>query len=201
MTKNLISRHKQGRRALKVLSIPTLEQVMQRLQVEVPDLEADNTYKLKDINEATVWVLSGRETLDVACSYLPRSTLAPATTTPPATEPQVKKEDMHALIEAFTKMANTFAHQSSVPAAIAPAPPRPVAQVAHNPGGMGAAGNLCHYCSLAGHNMNTCPAVKEDIVLGRICRNEEGRIVLPGGGFILRSMAGNNMCERVMNWH
>ena len=66
---------------------------------------------------------------------------------------------------------------------------------------MGAAGNLCHYCGLAGHNINTCPAVEEDIGLGRIRRNKEGCIVLPGGGFVPRSMAGNNMRERVMNWH
>ena len=45
------------------------------------------------------------------------------------------------------------------------------------------------------------PPVEEDIGLDRIRHNEEGRIVLPGSGFVPRLMAGNNMREQVMNWH
>jgi hypothetical protein len=60
---------------------------------------------------------------------------------------------------------------------------------------------LCNFCGKKGHFINDCNTLKEYIALGKCRRNQEGKIVLPGGGLIMRSMPGNNMRERIDEWH
>jgi hypothetical protein len=59
----------------------------------------------------------------------------------------------------------------------------------------------CHYCDNAQHGIGECPQVEEDTKKGLVKRNTEGKVTLPTGAFIPRNMPGNNMCERITEWH
>ena len=61
-------------------------------------------------------------------------------------------------------------------------------------------GSGCHYCD-GNHLITNCPVVEEDIALGRIVRNDVGRVQLPSGSYVPRQMDGKNMRERIINWH
>ncbi|EPS96448.1 hypothetical protein FOMPIDRAFT_1087531, partial [Fomitopsis schrenkii] len=59
----------------------------------------------------------------------------------------------------------------------------------------------CHYCGDAGCRIPNCKHVEEDIKAGRIARNAEGRIILPNGSYIPRSLPGDTMRTRAYEWH
>ncbi|TFK48346.1 hypothetical protein OE88DRAFT_1738023 [Heliocybe sulcata] len=59
----------------------------------------------------------------------------------------------------------------------------------------------CHYCGARGCRITRCPLAMSDIASGMCKRNEEGRLVLPSGRFIPRSLPGATMHERMHIWH
>lgn len=183
----------QGRKVLDVLSPALLEKVSMRLQIKVSTHDADAAYALSEINEAVTWVLNGGGAIGALAPVLPavpsQPTTAPVAATAPATDSGVvKQEDLKAIIEAFAKIADGFSRGATGGS-------RPF-----NSGG-GFMSSSCHYCGQPGHNIPSCPSVEEDLQAGLCRRNAEGKIVLPSGGWIPRSMPGNNMRERLRAWH
>lgn len=134
ISKNHCSNDEAGRKIIEALPTNILQRVLNRLQVKVPDHEADAAYSLNEINDAVTWVLSGGGTLGVPAYAQSAATSGPtsgptsgATSGAAKVEPGIKQEDIHALIEAFTKMANrpvAAAPATSAPAT-APQQPRP----------------------------------------------------------------------------
>ncbi|KAJ8582519.1 hypothetical protein M405DRAFT_750128 [Rhizopogon salebrosus TDB-379] len=59
----------------------------------------------------------------------------------------------------------------------------------------------CHYCGHQGHMVRQCAVVDEDINLGRCACNQEGRLVLPNGSFLPRTIPGATMRDRFNEWH
>ena len=59
----------------------------------------------------------------------------------------------------------------------------------------------CHYCGHQGHIMRQCAVVDEDVNFNRCARNPEGRIVLPNGQFLPRTIPGATMRDRIEEWH
>ena len=59
----------------------------------------------------------------------------------------------------------------------------------------------CHYCGHQGHIMRQCAVVDEDINFNRCARNPEGRIVLPNGQFLPRTITGATMRDHIEEWH
>ncbi|KAJ3474885.1 hypothetical protein NLI96_g12203 [Meripilus lineatus] len=55
----------------------------------------------------------------------------------------------------------------------------------------------CFYCAEAGHTIQACPTVKEDLALGRCSRTQLGRVVLPSGAEIPRGLSGESLRERL----
>lgn len=211
ISKNHCSNDEAGRKIIEALPTNILQRVLNRLQVKVPDHEADAAYSLNEINDAVTWVLSGGGTLGVPAYAQSAATSGPtsgptsgATSGAAKVEPGIKQEDIHALIEAFTKMANrpvAAAPATSAPAT-APQQPRPTYQSGFPPRpAQPTFSTGCHYCDAEGHNIASCPLVEADIRTGHVARNEQGRIILPNGSYVPRSTPGKNMRERVFNWH
>jgi len=60
---------------------------------------------------------------------------------------------------------------------------------------------LCHFCNSELHILPQCPHAEQAIKEGKCIRNVEGRLVLPGGGYIPRNILGKSMMERFDEWH
>ncbi|KAF7328559.1 hypothetical protein MVEN_02543600 [Mycena venus] len=59
----------------------------------------------------------------------------------------------------------------------------------------------CGYCSDLDHFINQCQRVLEDIRAGKCRRNTEGRVVLPSGAFVPRTIQGKDLRARIEEWH
>ncbi|KAF7800245.1 hypothetical protein EIP86_011492 [Pleurotus ostreatoroseus] len=188
ITKDKCSKDEQGRKLLEALRQPLLDNVKLRLQIKVQNHEPDAAYSLKDINEAVLWVLQGGGNY---ASSAPAPLPAPAASTAPADSTAVKQEDLKSMIEAFSKMADSFARGAMAQQAAVSAPYRPRMTDSSS----------CHYCGAQGHTIPTCPGVDEDIQKGLCRRNAEGKVVTPSGSWVPRSLPGNNMRERLQAWH
>ena len=70
----------------------------------------------------------------------------------------------------------------------------------NNPGG-GFTQGKCGGCGEAGHFLRECAKIEEYIRAGKCKKNEENRIVLPGGNYIPRYITGNSFVERIDKWH
>ncbi|KAF7372028.1 hypothetical protein MVEN_00061100 [Mycena venus] len=59
----------------------------------------------------------------------------------------------------------------------------------------------CGYCSETTHYIGECEHVLEDIRAGKCRRNTEGRVVLPTGAFVPRTINGKDLRARIEKWH
>ncbi|KAF7344736.1 hypothetical protein MVEN_01634300 [Mycena venus] len=59
----------------------------------------------------------------------------------------------------------------------------------------------CGYCSDLSHFINQCPHVLADIQAGKCRRNTDGRVVLPTGAFVPRTITGKDLRSRIEKWH
>jgi hypothetical protein len=178
-----------------------MHSIATRLQIKLPDTHPGDGYPLAELDNAMRFLLQGTSTAlsapvaaitstPVAVPIIPTSS-----TTSPAAVPAIKSEDIGRLLEYFQQLLPrtqqpTASSSTSVPAATS-APPRPTTPTAET----------CHYCGRQGERLANCQTVEEDVKAGRIMRNFEGRIVLPSGSFVPRSIPGACMRDRVLEWH
>ena len=181
LQRELLSPLDEKRLFVKGIRDPLWSQVVQRLQLKFPDHFPRNPYPVNDVLEAAKFILHGTSTTPVAAPQ------APVTTTDTATPTSaIKAEDLEPLLRLMTRAVRDVApSQGSAPRGSGPAPPT----------------GFCHYCGDAGCQVRTCPHVEEDIKSNRIARNNEGKVVLPNGSFVPRSMPGLTMRDRVYEWH
>ncbi|KAI1786747.1 hypothetical protein LXA43DRAFT_1098947 [Ganoderma leucocontextum] len=59
----------------------------------------------------------------------------------------------------------------------------------------------CNYCGVEGCWIRSCPRALEDVATGFCARAPDGRIILPTGRFIPRSLPGSYMRDRLLAWH
>lgn len=113
----------------------------------------------------------------------------------PATSAAVKQEpDLTSILDSFTKVIQAalvpLMQANTQAAAAAPSAPRP-----YVPNG------FCHYCGDAGCAIATCKHVEQDIRDGKCMRNNEGKVVLPSGLYVPRTIQGRTMRDRIYEWH
>jgi hypothetical protein len=60
---------------------------------------------------------------------------------------------------------------------------------------------LCIFCGLPGHFISECLVCQAYIVDGKVKKNAEGKIVLPSGSFIPRTIPGRFIKNRVDKWY
>ena len=60
---------------------------------------------------------------------------------------------------------------------------------------------ICHFCGSEFHLLSNCEEVVKAMKEGKFIRNSKGRLVLPGGGYILRNISGESMLDRFDEWH
>ena len=68
--------------------------------------------------------------------------------------------------------------------------------------GMNASGtSVCNFCGVPGHFIRECEVVEEFIQFGKCKRSPEGRVILPSGAQVPRSIQGAWLCDCVEEWH
>ena len=67
---------------------------------------------------------------------------------------------------------------------------------------MNTTGNsVCNFCGVPGHFIQECKVVEEFIRFRKCKRNPEGKVILPIGAQVPRSIPGAWMRDRIEEWH
>jgi len=98
----------------------------------------------------------------------------------PALSPAIKGKEISTILEKFAQML------------VSAMTVKPNANILHThaPSKVN-----CHFCGGKGHILPNCPLVLKYINKGKICRNQEGHIVLSLGTYIPRSVPGRWISE------
>lgn len=160
------------------------QKIAVRLEIKLPDHHPDDPYDLNDVHAAAEFVVQRGNT----------STAMPKPTSAKMTEPSVKTEDLTNFLDKFAQTlikALAPVTQQNAPSSSAFRPP--YQRLGES--------DKCHFCGQAGHMLMQCEIVEQFIRDGKIRRNAENKIVLPGGAYVPRIIPGNYLGERVDEWH
>ena len=99
-----------------------------------------------------------------------------------AVKAEIKTEDLTAILEHLTEtfIKALSSQQQNNRATTSDRPPRP------SPGG----GGNCNFCGSPEHFIRNCMEVLEYIKDGKCKRNNEGKVILPGGAYVPRDISG-----------
>ncbi|KAF8155288.1 hypothetical protein K438DRAFT_1777658 [Mycena galopus ATCC 62051] len=189
MNKNRLSTIEQSRAFLRAMQPSSFEQaIRRRLEIKKPDVHPGDVHALADLYEAAEFVLAGTSQAFTHTPFAP-------TPTPPASAPagvptiEIKSDPgITALLGTMTKLIEVLASQK------APGSGNTGGEKRTRPDG-------CNYCSDSAHFINDCDCVLEDIKEGLVRRNSEGRVVLPSGAFVPKTITGKDLRARVKKWH
>jgi len=188
--KSRLSNDEQSRAFARGFSADLWRTISQRLQLKAPDHHPDDPYTLEAIHEAALYVLHGTSS---TLSTRPNTTTT-ATTPTTAAAPEVKTEDLAAILERLTDsfikamVAQNVTHNHAQPTGGGPRPPA-------NP----QAG--CTFCGSLEHFIRSCDVVDEYMRQGKVRRNVDGKVVLSTGAFVPRDIVGRYLKDRVDEWH
>jgi hypothetical protein len=216
ITRNRMSTHEQSRTFFRGLQ-PSLEaRVRQRLQQKFVDHFPDDPYDLQAVYEAASYVLLGTTPTALAPTIhqSPQAptqqgpTIAAGTNTTSPPDPTAVK--LEALVAAAIsslgdklgdKLGDMF--QTVFQAQVgqqAGAKPRNTGAAATGVSAPSSS-SACAFCGGAGHFIRECDVVAEYTKAGKCKRSADGKVVLPSGAGISRTLAGSCLRERVDEWH
>jgi hypothetical protein len=198
--KGRISVQEQSRSFLKGFQQHLEVRIRQRLQQKFVDHFPDDPYQLPDVYEAASYVLMGTAPTAPAAptAVAPYQGVGPtvyahtAAITTPATDPHAAQLD--ALAETMANLGEMFrtmllGQTTSRSGGTAPV----AANTLENSG--------CTFCGDYGHFIRKCELVEDFISAGKCTRDPEGKVVLPTGAFVSRSVPGERLCDRFDEWH
>jgi hypothetical protein len=202
--KNRLSPAEQSRLFIKGLSEELWHKIFTRMSIRDPDHDPDDYWPLEDVRKAGEYVLNGTNP-----PILPNGGIAIGHASNAAGTNQngealgktVKQEDLAGILEKFTQqIVNVLSakNTSSGPSNYQPASNFPSRGFS---GGFADGKRACHFCGSEFHLLSNCDKVDKCLKEGKCIRNAEGRLVLPGGGYIPRHINGKNMWERFEEWH
>ena len=112
------------------------------------------------------------------------------------TSPPIKTEDLDAMFARFTTSL-VQALQPQFAASQAPVANR----TAPTPARSGPRREECDFCGEVGHFIRDSSQVAIAIAEGKVKRNFEGRVVLPNGIYVPRTIKGTWLRDRINKWH
>lgn len=182
-------------------------QIINRLQHVIPGLSPTPPYDIDQVYEAAKWVIQSNPfaATSITGMYLPQAPVPmisnpPQTNMTPSSQPTpepVKEEPLSAVIAELRELRKEFrAAQVERPS---------------NSSGGGSYNNSsgrsrntnynnCNFCG-GEHYFRECTLVDEYIQAGKCKRNVDGKLILPGGGFIPSNIPGRLLKDRFDEWH
>jgi len=189
LTNQLISAREQSQVYIRMFDKTLSTRIMTRLQIKLPEHHPAMPYKINDICEAAKWVLQGIPPSFHGAEVLPTSTVA---TTIGHESGYVKTEQLNTLFSEFAKTIVSAMNTTN--------------QRSQSSGTYNA--NLSTMpqntrCNFDGCErfIRDCPKVEEYIQQGECRHNFEGKVVLPSGAFVPRDLPGQNLKDRIDEWH
>jgi hypothetical protein len=161
--------------------------ITQRLTIKKPDVFPDDGYDISNIHDAAIFLLHSDSTeshLDTPSDQIS------------STDPLVSN-----LLKAISELTSIVARQtqpSQVPHLV---PPTPGGVVQNTPprDPLPCYSQGCVFCSANTHYMADCHLVSNYIRLGKIARNDRGRIILPDGRDPTQGFPGQDLRQKVDN--
>ena len=190
-TSGLISPREQSQAYLRVFDESLLSKVLMRLQIKYPNHHPSLPYSMDEIFEAAKWVLQGVSGTSIVSSALvtPQATANRNQETPTkADQEYIKTEQLGSILNEFTK---------SIVEAIRGSKSAPKADF---PGTQSNRGTKCIFDG-CDKFIRDCELVEEYIRAGKCRRNHEGKLILPGGGFVPRDIPGQYLRDRIDEYH
>ncbi|KAF9538176.1 hypothetical protein CPC08DRAFT_651529, partial [Agrocybe pediades] len=172
------------------------QQILNRLHIKYPDHYLDDSYTVAEVYDAARFIIHAPlspATLTPAAA-MPLPFAPPA---PPAADPTViKTEQLGSIFTEFTKNILDAINQSNAQYRNQPRQPAATSSTAAT----GDRNTSCNFCG-GDHYIRDCGQVDDYIRAGKCKRNIEGKVVLPSGSFVPRSIAGTLLRERIEEWH
>ncbi|KAF8221059.1 hypothetical protein L208DRAFT_1330261 [Tricholoma matsutake] len=190
-TKGRISDAEQSRAFVQGFQPGLWARITRRLELKFPDHCPDDPYPLDDIHAAAKFVLAGSISSDSTLLLSAHSSAPSAIPTTSTSMPQIKSEDLMAILEKFAATLVT---------ALAGLKTRNTTQ----PNSGFCLDQLktlvCIFCGLTGHFISDCLVCQSHINEGKCKKNTEGKIVLPNGQFTPRSIPSHFIKDRIDEW-
>ncbi len=202
-----------------------LVRVAHKLQVTYPERDPDDGYPIGEVYRAAVFILRGSSFFPqdmysaetslmtpMPPAHAPAPSNARSSTTPVTTTETtpIKQEDR--LFAALDRFAQTIA---SVTASVNGGRPPALAQTSAPQTSQsvpGAGANMmprraflgendrCNFCGETGHYIANCPTAEQYLREGKALRRPDGRLGLPNGYFVPRSIEGQWLKDRLDEW-
>jgi hypothetical protein len=190
-TKGRISEAEIARAFVRGFQPGLWSKIARRLELKFPDHYPDDPYPLDDIHAAAKFVLAGSIVSESTSLLSPHSAGSSSIPTTSTSSPQIKSEDLTAILERFaatlvTALAGTKPANTSRP---------------NNGLRSDQLENLvCIFCGLSGHFISDCLVCQSYINEGKCKKNAEGKVVLPNGQFTPRNIPGRFIKEQIDEW-
>jgi hypothetical protein len=195
---NRLSTQEESRTFVRGLQPKLEEKVRKRLQQKFVDHYPDDPHELEEIFEAVSYVLMGSASLGPTTQHASGVHHSPSNNTISSPDPTtVKIEALTAAVASLGEMVKTAFQAQAQPAA---AKPRSSGTAAAT--GMTApTASACNFCGVPGHYIRECEIVAEYTRLGKCKRSHDGKVVLPSGAMVPRSITGAWLRDRVDEYH
>ncbi|KAF8227111.1 hypothetical protein L208DRAFT_1298440, partial [Tricholoma matsutake] len=189
-TKGRISDAEQSRAFVRGFQPGLWARIARRLELKFPDHYPDDPYPLNDIHTAAKFVLAGSISSDSTSLLSSHSSAPSAIPTTSTSLPQIKSEDLTAILEKFTAILITTLAGSKTTNTTRPNSGFCLDQLKTL---------VCIFCGLTGHFISDCLVCQSYINEGKCKKNTEGKIVLPNGQFTPRSIPTPSISSTATN--
>ena len=187
VTKDILGKLEQQRAYIRAFQPELLRAIMNRLQIKEADHPPNKPFEVEKVYEAAQFILQGTSPIGV---YVPKAQVSlPPASIPSSSDGYIKQENFGAILAEFSKTiidAINLNKRERVPA----------------PYNNSDTGNRMK-CNMCGgqHFIRECKVVDEYTSAGKCKRNQEGKVVLPNGSFVPRSIAGEFLRDRINEYH
>lgn len=197
ISKNRLAIQEQSRYFFRGMQTQLEAQVRTRLQQKFIDHFPDDPYELTHIYEAASYVFLG--TASLAMTSTQQTLSAPIIPSPAPDATSMKIEALTAMVATLGEMvkAQMQNQQQNQQAGARPQRSTGVAATGMSVPGTGA----CNYCGVPGHFIRECEVVAEHTRLGKCKRGPDGKVVLPSGAMVPRSIVGTWLRDRIEDYH
>ncbi|KAF8232036.1 hypothetical protein L208DRAFT_1209047, partial [Tricholoma matsutake] len=190
-TKGRISDAEQSRAFVRGFQPGLWARIARRLELKFPNHYPDNPYPLDDIHAVAKCVLAGSIGSDSTSLLSSHSSAPLAIPTTSTSSPQIKSEDLMAILEKFAATLVTALAGSKTMNTTRPNSRFCSEQLETL---------VCIFCGLTGHFISNCLVCQSYINEGKCKKNTKGKIVLPNGQFTPRSIPGHFIKDRIDEW-